>query len=111
MAFFSHNLIHTVYLQVPAATRDVHGDPTSAGTQTSASAKVDAVAQLVRTQDAREVVAAHKIHLDTEVTFGTRIWIPLLGDDIAEAGDARHPLSIVQTESVRGGQTLWIVYL
>ncbi len=112
MSFFSHNLIHSITYDRPAATANSNGDPSSIGAQVTATAKVIAKTQHVFDADGNERVSSHEITTEADVKIGDRVWIvnPAL-DNVAVAGDARHPISVQRSVSLSGNATLVRVFL
>lgn len=113
MIFFRGNLIHSITVQQPGVARDMHGDPVAIGVQvTDVAARVQAERNVVVDKDGNEVVTAHKILTATEIKPRALIWIPHLGDDITEIGDARTPIAIKESPRLKlASARLWTIFL
>ena len=113
MSFWERNFIHEISIRVPSG-RDSNGDATASVTTNNVKCRVEARRDLVRGPDGNEVVSAHRIHTTQAITMGTAIWIPHLGDVVGNDAQARFPLTITQSERLRGGgasHRLTTVYL
>lgn len=110
--FAARNFIHTITYSRPSATIDGNGDPATVAAQTTVTARVQAARRLVRDMDRKEIVSMHTIYTAADIRNGDRVWIPHLGDDVTNAGHARHVLEVTSSERLRGGgERLVTVYL
>lgn len=111
MSFFTANLIHTITVREPTTARDANGDFVGVASKRSIRARVEARVDRVRTPDGTEATTAHRIYLDEGISQNAALWVPHLGDDVTNDNDARKILTITAAERLRGGGTLWTVYL
>ena len=111
MSFVSRNLIHEVVIRTPTTARDSNGDFVASGVKTRIAARVEARTEKIRGPDNNEITTTHRFYCETEVPPTSQVWVPFLGDDDTDENDARRPLSVRRTDSLRGGATLFTVYL
>jgi len=61
--------------------------------------------------DNNERISTHTVYTETEIKVGDRLWVPYLGDDIANLSHARRVISVKRSPALRGDATLWAIFL
>jgi hypothetical protein len=102
----SHLLTDTVTVKAPS-TVDNYGD-VSFGASSTIKARVEKKQKLHRDDAGNEVATNHVILTETEITQGSRVWLP--GSDTTDDNDALVPLQWGQA-STFGGYTIYEVYV
>lgn len=110
MSFIRRNMIHEIAYRVPTG-RDGNGDFLAAGPILRAPARVEARVDKVRGPDGNEVITTHRIYTGAIVPMSATMWVPMLGDDVANDNHGRRPLAISNSEQLRGGDRLCTVYM
>jgi hypothetical protein len=110
MGRWEHILTDTV--TVAAVTGIAAGAPAgdlSFGAQTTMPGRVEHKVKTLVGPDGNEVQADHVIVTESEITRGSKVWVP--GDDTADANAGRRVIATQKASTPGGGDTLFEAYL
>lgn len=86
--------------------RDTHGKPT-AGSQSTARARVQPSSEVVKDPSGEERAATHVVYTAATLTTAHRVWLP--GADTSDFNAARRPISVSAAVDGEGVTRFWKV--